>query len=91
MTDKDFEKMLICGYSVVTINVIYYMPDQRSLLNEFMWQTLDLRPTYPRVSRFLNFWQTEIDAIIKEVQLSDTSGLAPRAFRRIEEITGLLN
>jgi uncharacterized protein Usg len=91
MIDNDFEKMFVGGYSLVTINVIYYLPDHKSLVNEFMFQTMDLRPKYPRVERFLDYWRREIDAVIKEVQLADSMGLSPRHFRRIEEITGILH
>jgi uncharacterized protein Usg len=87
MYDKDFELMFNKGYSLVTVNVIYFLPDYSSLLNEFMWQTVDLQPKYPRVTKFLDFWRREIDAVIKEVQLSDSRGMKPRSFRRIEEIT----
>lgn len=87
MIDQDFEKMFNQGYSLVTVNVIYFIPDYNSLVNEFMWQTLDIQPKYPRVMKFLNFWQTEIEAVIKEIQLADSRGFQPRSFRRIEEIT----
>ena len=88
--DEDFEKLLL-GYSVVTITVFYYIPERRSLLNEFMWQTLDLRPKYPRIERFLCFWHKEIDAVVQEICLADSLGLAPRRFRHIEDFTGVLN
>ena len=87
MIDDDFHKMVTKGYSLVTVNVIYYLPDYSSLVNEFLWQSLDLRPEYPRIKKFLNFWQNEINAVIKEIQLSDSHGLKPRSFRKIEEIT----
>lgn len=58
-------------YSMVTVSVLYYMPDYASLLNEFHWQTLDLPPSYPRIHRFLDFWRREIDAVIKEIAISD--------------------
>lgn len=90
MNDPDFEKILVKGYSVVTVNVVYFLPDHRSLVNEFMWQTLDLKPKYPRVIRFLDFWQREIDAIIREIQLADSSGLQPRYFRSVAEINHTL-
>lgn len=51
----------------VIIDVIYYMPDHRDLVQEFIWQTQDLVPTLPRTHSFLNFWKTNIDARIKEV------------------------
>jgi uncharacterized protein Usg len=68
---EDFEKLFIGGYQLVTVNVLYYMPDHSHLLNEFLWQTLDLRPRYPRVHKFLDYWRREIDAVIKEVVISD--------------------
>jgi uncharacterized protein Usg len=89
--EPDFGKMFFKGYSVVTVNVIYYMPDQKHLINEFMWQTLDLRPKYPRIKKFLNFWEREIEADIKEIQLSDSLAVSPRRFRRVDEIFGILH
>lgn len=63
---------ILSDYSIVTVKVIYYLPDYRSLVNAFVWQTLDLRPRYPRVHRFLDFWHREIEAVIKEVTISDS-------------------
>jgi uncharacterized protein Usg len=75
--DREFEKMAREGYVLVTINVLYHLPDHRSLINEFIWQTLDLKPRYPRVERFLDFWRREIDAVIREVTISDGVYLTP--------------
>ena len=55
------------GYRNVTVDIFYYMPDHNSIIQEFIWQTTDLIPGYPRVHKFLNFWRTDIDAIIKEI------------------------
>lgn len=88
MQDADFT-LFMKGYRHVTLNVVYYMPDHRSLLNEFIWQTLDLRPSYPRVQQFLSHWRREIDAVIKEVLLSDSDlGEAPK-YRRVAEFNTL--
>jgi uncharacterized protein Usg len=54
----------------VTIGVYYYMPDHRSLLQEFYWQTMDVVPELYRTHRFLRHWQKEIDAVIKEVYVT---------------------
>jgi uncharacterized protein Usg len=69
--DQDFKKIIFDGSVLVSINVIYHLPDYENLINHFYWQTLDIRPTYPRVKRFLKFWRKEIDARIKEVIVSD--------------------
>jgi uncharacterized protein Usg len=64
-------QMFTQDYSMVTVNVLYFLPDHSHLVGEFYWQTLDLRPKYPRINRFLDYWRREIDAVIKEVVISD--------------------
>ncbi len=67
----DFARLALGSYALVTLSVLYWLPDHRSLLNEFIWQTLDLRPRFPRVNAFLEHWRREIDAVISEVRVSD--------------------
>jgi uncharacterized protein Usg len=59
----------------VTVEVIYYIPDYSRIVNVFLWQTFDLRPKYPRIHTFLDFWRREIDAVIKEVVIFDMPDL----------------
>ena len=65
------------GWRLATAEVLYYLPDHPSLLQSFVWQTLDLAPSYPRIHRFLDFWRREIDAVIHSVQLATGETLAP--------------
>lgn len=58
---------------LVTIFVLYYMPDHVHLVNEFTWQTHDTIPQFPRSVKFIRFWHTDIDAIIKEAHLEHTT------------------
>lgn len=83
--DPDFEAMISRGYVPVTVAVLYYMPDHRSILNEFVWQTLDLRPRYPRVESFLDHWRREIEAVIAEVRISEADKLI-RGWRGVSEL-----
>ena len=55
---------------VATIQIYYYMPDHNSIIQEFLWQTEDLVPEFPRIHKFLWHWKREIDARIQEIQLS---------------------
>ncbi len=57
--------------TIVTLNVLYWMPDYTHILQEFIWQTADIRPEYPRVHRFLNYWHENIEAVISEVNIAD--------------------
>jgi uncharacterized protein Usg len=65
------------GERLTTAQVIYYMPDSPSLLQEFVWQTLDLAPEFPRVHRFLDFWRREIEAVIHSVTVASAGLVAP--------------
>lgn len=79
--DPDFKKIIFEGYTLVSVNVLYFLPDYDGLVNEFFWQTLDLTPQYPRVKRFLRFWRTEIDAKIKEVVVSEVPQIPNQKWR----------
>ena len=48
------------------------MPDYKHILQEFIWQTGDVRPEYPRVYRFLNYWHDNIEAVISEIYIADS-------------------
>lgn len=74
------------GWRLATTEVLYYLPDHPSLLQSFVWQTLDLAPTYPRIHRFLDFWRREIDAVIHSVQLASGEMLAPAPISRADAI-----
>ena len=55
---------------LVTVNVLYYRLDYQSLLNSFVWQTNDMYPELPRVKKFLEYWEQNIEARIHEVMIS---------------------
>ena len=62
--------VIILRKELVLVNVRYYRPDYTSILQDFTWQTEDVVPDIPRVHRFLNYWKNNIDAVIKEVEVS---------------------
>jgi len=58
---------------LVLVGVRYYVPDYTNILNEFYWQTEDIIPNIPRVHEFLEYWRKNIEATIKEVEVSNTT------------------
>lgn len=64
--------MIIQRKTLVTLQVLYWMPDYNNILQEFIWQTMDVVPELPRIHKFLNFWHDEIDAVISEIRLADS-------------------
>ena len=63
--------MILIKNTIVTVNVFYWMPDYQNVLQQFIWQTDDVRPEYPRVHRFLNYWHDNIEEVISEVKIAD--------------------
>ena len=48
------------------------MPDYENILQQLLWQTMDVKPKYPRVQKFLNYWHNNIDAIVSEIQICES-------------------
>ncbi|MFN3462920.1 MAG: protein usg [Terricaulis sp.] len=74
------------GWRLATAEVLYYIPDHPALLQSFVWQTLDLAPSYPRIHKFLDFWRAEIEAVIHSVRLATGEELAPAKVRSVATI-----
>jgi len=66
----NFAQLVLCEPRPVLLRVIYVLPDFSHLVNVFVWQTMDIVPSLPRVHRFLGFWRNHIEAVIKEVAIS---------------------
>ena len=75
--------MIIKRKSIVTLNILYWMPDYTNILQEFICQTIDINQHYPRVHKFLNFWHNNIEAVISEVRLADSY---ETGYRPVKEI-----
>ncbi|HWE46582.1 MAG TPA: hypothetical protein VG407_11200 [Caulobacteraceae bacterium] len=82
MSREFFEQLQ--GRRLTTAEIVYYMPDHPALLQEFLWQTLDEAPDFPRMHRFLDHWRREIDAVIHSVRLSYVGVIAPGVVRTVD-------
>ena len=48
------------GYRLTTAEVIYHLPGHPSLLQIFIWQTMDIAPTFPKICKFLDHWEKKL-------------------------------
>ena len=62
---------IIRNKTLVTLNVYYWMPDYDNILQQFVWQTMDVKPKYPRINKFLDYWHNNIEAIVSEIQICE--------------------
>jgi len=76
---EELAKMLR-DYRLTTAEILYHLPDHPSLLQSFVWQQLDLAPKFPILSKFLDFWNRELDGKIHSVQVAHAEFVRPAAF-----------
>jgi uncharacterized protein Usg len=53
---------------LATAEITYRLPDHPSLLQIFVWQHLDLAPSYPELHKFLAFWAKKIEGRLHSVR-----------------------
>lgn len=71
---------------LTTAEIFYYLPDHPSILQSFLWQHYDAAPRFPRLTRFLDFWRTSVEATLAEVRVArqDVSGGRPQQLRLVD-------
>ena len=65
MNDHDLVRQLT-GWRQTTAEILYRMPDHPGLVQTFLWQELDRwnddpRLTFPRLRRFCDWWNANLD------------------------------
>ena len=69
MIAADFKRR-IEGYGLTTANILYRLPDHRSLLQTYVWQAYDLAPLFPELRRFLDFWTEKLEGPLHSVTVA---------------------
>ncbi|MSO98675.1 MAG: Usg family protein, partial [Rhodospirillaceae bacterium] len=72
-------------YRLTTAQILYHLPDYPSLLQEFVWQHLDLAPRYPVLMKFLDFWQSSLDGKLHSVRVASSQIITPGDIRHAKE------
>ena len=72
---------------LVTIKVVYHMPDYLHVLNEFVWQTHDILPLFPRTHRFIDFWNREIEGPINHAEVVYVNWWGGREYKKVDHIS----
>lgn len=61
---------MILPNSLATALILYRRPDRLWLLQEYIWQEMDLAPDLPRLHKFLDFWRRSLDGPIVSVTVA---------------------
>ncbi|MSP67225.1 MAG: Usg family protein [Alphaproteobacteria bacterium] len=85
---RDFQRQLN-DYRLTTAEITYHLPDHPRLLQIYLWQALDLPPRYPELSRFLAFWEKNLDGRLHSVRVASAAVLHPGRLRHLPVSTAL--
>ena len=69
------------NYRLTTAEILYHLPDFPALLQTYIWQNVDTPPKYPRLHRFLDFWEAELDGKLHSVRVASSRLGRPREIR----------
>ena len=74
-------QLKLMGYRLITAEIIYRMPDYKSLLQEFIWQQYDIAPQFPALNKFIAFWEENLDGPIHSLRIDHSPLIAPSDFK----------
>ena len=81
---RDLEKMFH-HYRLTTAEILYHLPDHPHILQAYLWQELDLAPKFPVLSKFLTFWERELQGKLHSVTVAHVGLIAPAELRHGSE------
>jgi uncharacterized protein Usg len=80
---KTETELMLKGYGLTTAELYYRLPDYRSVINSFIWQEYDLAPDYPKMFKFIEYWQDNIEGPLHSVRFTHRKLIAPGEWRNV--------
>ena len=56
-------------------------PITQHVLQSYVWQHLDLAPRFPNLTKFLDFWERNLDGKLHRVRVANAALIKPAEFR----------
>lgn len=84
MSSWSLDENANAGYGLTTAQIVYRMPDHRSLFQDFIWQRYDTYPEFPRLAGFLAFWEERIEGPIHSVTVAHARLIRPVDLREMQ-------
>ncbi len=77
--DQAFIRQM-AGYALTTAEILYRLPDHRDLLQSYVWQDYDLAPRFPKLTDFLDFWESNLEGPLYRVRVAHKELISPSDF-----------
>lgn len=65
-------------YRLTTAEILYRFPDHPDLLQTYLWQEMDIVPDFPRLTRFLDYWERNLDGRLHSVRIANAELVRPQ-------------
>ena len=88
VVSEDFIKRLQ-GESLTTAEIVYRLPDHKSLLQTYIWQDYDQAPRFPALHSFLEFWRKKLDGPLHSVRIAHIGLIKPAEIRNVRVLARL--
>lgn len=88
VVSEDFIRQLQ-GYTLTTAEIVYRLPDHKSLLQTYIWQDYDQAPRFPALHSFLEFWRNKLDGPLHSVRVAHIGLIRPAELRAVRELAWL--
>tara|TARA_R110000868_G_scaffold372772_1_gene636598 strand:+ start:681 stop:941 length:261 start_codon:yes stop_codon:yes gene_type:complete len=73
----------LSGYRLTTAEITYRRPDHLHLLQDYIWQDMDVAPDFPVLRRFLEFWEKNLEGPLHSVRVASVALVKPAEFRLV--------
>ena len=70
-------------FELATAEILYRLPDAPSWLQIYVWQDYDVPPGFPRLRKFLTFWNENLDGKLFKVHVASSS-IIESGFRSVD-------
>ena len=88
VVSEDFIRQLQ-GYALTTAEIVYRLPDHKSLLQTYIWQDYDQAPRFPALHSFLEFWRKKLDGPLHSVRIAHIGLIKPAEIRNVRVMAQL--
>lgn len=78
---SDMDLILHENYRLTTAEILYHMPDHYHILQSYLWQELDMAPSFPVLKKFLDFWDKELEGKLHSVKVASCEIITPAEYR----------
>jgi uncharacterized protein Usg len=74
------------AYRLTTAEILYHLPDHPDLLQSYVWQDLDLAPSFPVLRKFLDFWSHNLEGKLHSVRVGHAVVISPPRFQHVDSL-----